>query len=231
MAPSTSRQTQLSNSQMNNMSGSSTEDSAEATKDKDHKDKPDISVPPEMPDLYPQADIICRNSIRRSSSESLFTKIVRSADCHQSAKSSGTLTNSLRNIKNENRGKLFGSIKNNGVDPPRGKHSIAEIIPNGCIETKMDEGDSSAIRSSPIHRPSLPAAIASSSYSSEDRVLAQPVHQPSSNSRIKTVIQNIHKNATKSKIWMVLALCILCLPGNIVTIWLKCKQYNVNHRR
>ena len=230
MSPSTTRPTESSKSQMNAISGGS----AHGTKDGDNKDKPDISVPPDVQDLYPQTQVICQNGITRSSptTESLFTKIVRSADCHQSVKSSGTLTDSLRNIKNENRGKLFENIINDGVETPCGKNSITELIQDGSIETKMDECDSTAMRSSPIHRPSLTAAIASSTYSGEDSILAQPVvSQHSPTSKIKAVIQNVQKNGNKSKILMVLALCILCLPGNIVTLWLKCTEYNVNSLR
>ena len=66
----------------------------------------------------------------------------------------------------------------------------------------------------------------------EERVLTNAVHDPPSNSsKLKAVFQSIKANTNKSKILMVLALCILCLPGNIVTIWLKFTQYEEHVKR
>ena len=195
----------------------------------DNKDRSYMSVPQDVQDLYP--DIICSNGIKLPSSteEPLVSKIVRSTDCHQTAKSSsGTLANSLRNIKNQIRSKPFEQPEET-VSTSLDKNSSSGVITNGFIEGKRDSAeDSVAGKPPPFHRPSLAAAIAASSLSGEDSCLTRPIKQvkkPRSTTKIKAVIKNIRENTNKSKILMVFALCVLCLPGNIVTIWLKFQHY------
>lgn len=189
-------------------------------------------------DLYPQTHIVGSNGIKlQSSTESLVSKIVRSADCHQSAKSSGTLADSLRNIKNQIRST---PLENNGSDPissSEERHSTPGRIPNGYVEAKLNDQNSPDIKPSSFHRPSLAAAIATTSFSGEERAMTPTLKPPKSKSgnsaiaKVKAVFQNIKSNTNKSKILMVLALCILCLPGNIVTIWLKLQQHEERPRR
>ena len=199
------------------------------SKKEDNKDKSYMSVPQDVQDLYP--DIICSNGIKLPSSteEPLVSKIVRSTDCHQTAKSSsGTLANSLRNIKKQIRSKPFEPPEET-VSTSLDKNSSSGVITNGFIEGKHDSNeDSVAVKPPPFHRPSLSAAMAASSLSGEDARLTRPIKQvkkPQSTTKIKAVIKNIKENTNKSKILMVFALCVLCLPGNIVTIWLKFQHY------
>ena len=194
----------------------------------DNKDRPYMSVPQDVQDLYP--DIICSNGIKLPpSTEPLVSKIVRSPDFHQTAQSSsGTLANSLRNIKNQIRSKpLETSEETFGTSID--KNSSSGITTNGFIEGKHDSTeDSVAVKPSPFHRPSLAAAIAASSLSGEESRLSRPIKQVKksrSTTKIKAVIKNIKENTNKNKILMVLALCVLCLPGNIVTLWLKFQHY------
>ena len=195
----------------------------------DTNDRSYMSVPQDVQDLYP--DIICSNGIKLpSSTESLVSKIVRSTDCHQTAKSSsGTLANSLRNIKNQIKSKPLEPAEET-VSTSLDKNSSSGIIPNGFMEEKRDSTeDSVAVKPSPFHRPSLAAAIAASSSSGEDARLTRPlkeVKKSQSATKIKAVIKNIKENTNKSKIMMAFALCVLCLPGNIVTIWLKFQHYD-----
>ena len=208
----------------------SPEGSSMATKPEDNEEKPFMSVPQEVQDLYPQTHIICSNGIKfQSSTESLVSKIARATDNHQGTKPSGTLANSLRNIKNQIRSNT--PVKDN-IDYVTTDIESPVIHSNGFITNKHENTNITPGKSSPFHRPSLAAAIASSSYSGEDRILTNNVNEPPSNSsKLKAVFQSIRANTNKSKILMVLALCILCLPGNIVTIWLKFTQYEEDSNR
>ena len=223
MSPLTTRQmngTPSSISQKN----ISPEGSFLSTKPEDKEEKNFMSVTPDVQDLYPQTHIICSNGIKfQSSTESLVSKIVRATENHQSTKQSGTLANSLRNIKNQIRS---NTPLNDNIDDVTTSIQSQGIVSNGFTSGQHENSDNAPTKASPFHRPSLAAAIASSSYSGEDRVLTQPVSSdpPSKTSKIKAVFQSIKANTNKSKILMVLALCILCLPGNIVTVWLKFTQ-------
>ena len=195
----------------------------------DNKERQYMSVSQDVQDLYP--DIICSNGIKLpSSTDSLVSKIVRSSDCHQSAKSSsGTLANSLRNIKNQIKSKP-PEQKDETLSTSLEKQSSSGIIANGYIDGKRDSTEeASAVKPSPFHRPSLAAAIAASSLSGDDVGLNRKTKQVKnrhSTPKIKAVIESIKENTNKSKILMVFSLCVLCLPGNIVTIWLKLHHYD-----
>ena len=206
------------------------EGSSLSTKPEDNEEKAYMSVSQDVQDLYPQTHIICSNGIKfQSSTESLVSKIVRATENHQGTTPSGTLANSLRNIKNQIRS---NTPLNDNIDDVTTHIESPGIVSNGFISGQHENTDITPRKSPPFHRPSLAAAIASSSYSGEDNVLTQPVHTPPSKiSKIKAVFQSIKANTNKSKILMVLALCILCLPGNIVTIWLKFSQYEEHSKR
>ena len=200
------------------------------TKAEDKKEKSYMSNSQDVQDLYPQTQIISSNGIKfQSSTESLVTKIVRATENHQGTTPSGTLANSLRNIKNQIRS---NTPLNDNTDEVTPNTESPVVVSNGFISGQHETTDIPPRKSSPFHRPSLAAAIASSSYSGEERVLTQPVHNPpSKTSKIKAVFQSVKANTNKSKILMVLALCILCLPGNIVTIWLKFSNYEEDSKR
>ena len=229
MSPLTARQMNSSPSSISEKN-ISPEGISLATKSGDNGESLFMSVPQEAQDLYPQTHIICSNGIKlQSSTESLVSKIVRATETHQGTKPSGTLANSLRNIKNQIRS---NTPLNDNIDDVTTDIESPGIVSNGFIRGKHENSNITPRKSSPFHRPSLAAAIASSSYSGEDRVLTNAVHDPPSNSsKLKAVFQSIKANTNKSKILMVLALCILCLPGNIVTIWLKFTQYEEHVKR
>ena len=184
----------------------------------------------DVQDLYPQTHILPKNGLKSKPSPGTdyVSKIVRSSDCHQDAKVSETLADNLRNIKNQ--------IKNKPLNPTRNDEDILSNVKpfqqgitnsNGFIKNKVESKESPTNKPSPFPRTSLAAAVVSSSFSGEDGALNQPVIQPQTtlNSKVMSVLQKIKISTNKSKILMILALCGLCLPGNIVTIWLKIKQH------
>ena len=207
------------------------ESSDHAREDKDEMGRHNNSVCPAVQDPAPQMQLKCQISIRQPLSiESVVTNIVRPPNSPKNSKLPVTLANGNPNSKNKSSTNNLQNIENDEVNTARGIQSLAKMTPDGSIVSQMDEGDSSTISSFPVHRPTWIAAIASRNYSREYRGLGQPV-VPQTSSKLKATLKNIQKSGNKSKILMILALCVLCLPGNIVTIWLKYKQSNENPHR
>ena len=234
MTPSVTRKLVTSNSTANDSSTSCVHPNVDTEQRLGQATQDDFKTysTQNVPSLYPDVNIMNENTHqRRLSPTPLISQVTTSAHPRQGAKSSGALTKSLRSIKHKNRTSVL-THKNNGVNAEQGKQAIASLVPDGSIATRTEENDPVALSSSPIHRPSLTTAIVSPSLSDDAKSPSPPIPQPPT-SKIKAVIQTLQQHVSTSKVLMVLVLCILCLPGNVVTInlWIKYTILKANSPR
>ena len=154
-----------------------------------------------------------------------------------------TTQNAVEPIAKSNDPTIENHLKH--LEPPN-SNLIRAVMTNGSVAmTNMEVPEGSASTTTPvptpIHQPCSPAAMASllsQPFQNDGHIQGMRLGEKRTSSssaaeksKIKTLVESLQSNGNKTKIIMFLVLCVVCLPGNIVTIWLRYKSDNLRINR